>query len=282
MHLALGRFFILGKSILFWLNGQPADSVSLTDRSFQYGDGAFTTMLSKSGQLVEWAYHRQRMQACLDTLFIPQPDWSQVEAWLLHAASDASLAGLKLHVSRGEGGRGYSATQVSAPNVIISDFAYPAHYQNWQQQGIALSVCQTRIGINPLLAGHKHNNRLEQILVKAELDRRQCLDGVVLNVSGDVIETSMANLFWRCGETLYTPNLDESGVAGVARRRVIEWAKQNQVGLHLGKLTLSDLLSADEVFITNSVLGAAPVTAIDSYSFSIGNLTRSIQEMLSP
>ncbi|MGF1908242.1 aminodeoxychorismate lyase [Vibrio kasasachensis] len=267
---------------MYWLNGQTADSISLLDRSFQYGDGCFTTMLTKQGKLMYWSYHLQRMQACLDALAIPQPDWNQVETWLNLAANNESLAGLKLHISRGEGGRGYSATQVSAPNVTINDFAYPAHYLQWQEQGIELGVCRTRLGINPLLAGHKHNNRLEQVLVKTELDERALADAVVLNISGNVIETSMANLFWRQGEILYTPDLDVSGVAGVARRRVLEHAKLQNIPVQLGQFELADLLRANEVFITNSLLGIAPIKAIESQSFSIGTMTRSIQETLSP
>ncbi|WP_194436233.1 aminodeoxychorismate lyase [Vibrio fluminensis] len=267
---------------MYWLNGQPTDSISLLDRSFQYGDGCFTTMLTRDGAVECWSYHLQRMQACLDALAIPHPDWQKVELWLKQAANHDSLAGLKLHISRGEGGRGYSATQVSAPNVTISDFAFPAHYYQWQQEGIELGVCQTRLGLNPLLAGHKHNNRLEQVLVKAELDQRQLSDGVVLNLSEHIVETSMANLFWWKEQELYTPDLTMSGVAGVARRRVLDIAQQQKINLHVGEFALTDLLDADEVFITNSILGVAPIKGIEGQSFQIGKQTRSIQEMLSP
>ncbi|EGU33300.1 4-amino-4-deoxychorismate lyase [Vibrio ichthyoenteri ATCC 700023] len=267
---------------MFWLNGQPTDSISLLDRSFQYGDGGFTTILTEHGKLCHWPYHKQRMQACLRVLAIVEPDWFQVEQWLTAAANMAPLAGLKLHISRGEGGRGYSPTQVSAPNVTISDFAYPTHYQQWQQQGIALGISQIKLGLNPLLAGHKHNNRLEQILVKADLEQAGFADGLVLNINDHVIETGMANLFWRKGEVLYTPQLDMSGVAGVARRRVIEWAKDDDIVVEIGQFDVSHLLEADEVFITNSLLGTAPIRAIESQTFPIGMLTRRIQEKLFP
>lgn len=252
---------------MYWLNGQPTDSISVLDRSFQYGDGCFTTMLTRHGVVEGWSYHLQRMQACLTALAIAQPDWQLVEKWLVRAASHDALAGLKLHISRGEGGRGYSATQVSTPNVTISDFAFPAHYYQWQQEGIELGVCQTRLGLNPLLAGHKHNNRLEQVLVKAELDQRQLTDGVVLNLSEQVIETSMANLFWCKDNVLYTPDLSMSGVAGVARRRVLELAERNQIHVLMGEFGLQELLRADEVFITNSILGVAQLRGLqDSLS----------------
>ena len=267
---------------MFWLNGQPADSISLLDRSFQYGDGGFTTMLTRNGELIHWLYHKQRMQACLTALSISEPNWSQVEQWLLTAAKSEPLAGLKLHISRGEGGRGYSPTQVSTPNVTISNFAYPAHYSQWQEQGIELGVSRVKLGINPLLAGHKHNNRLEQVLIKADLETLDFADGIVLDMMDNVIETSLANVFWRCDDVLCTPSLETSGVTGVGRRLVLAYAKQTKFTVKIDQFTLDDVLNADEVFITNSLLGAAPIRAIESQTYPIGALTRRIQEMLSP
>lgn len=267
---------------MFWLNGQPADSISLLDRSFQYGDGGFTTLLTEHGKLCQWPYHKQRMQACLAALAIAEPDWTLVERWLAVAAKPEPLAGLKLHISRGEGGRGYSSTQVSAANVTISDFAYPPHYRQWQAQGIDLGISQVTLGLTPSLAGHKHNNRLEQILVKADLDKHGLVDGLVLDINANIIETSIANIFWRRGEVLYTPQLDMSGVAGVARRRVLEFAQNAEIAVKIGRFDLSHILEADEVFMTNALLGAAPIRAIESQTFPIGPLTRRIQEMLVP
>lgn len=267
---------------MFWLNGQPADTISLLDRSFQYGDGGFTTMLTEHGKLCQWPYHRQRMQACLTALEIAEPDWHQVEQWLINAARPDPKAGLKLHISRGEGGRGYSSTQVSAANVTISDFAYPMLYQQWCEHGIELGISQIKLGINPLLAGHKHNNRLEQIMVKADLEKAGFADGVVLDINENVIETSMANLFWCQGDVLYSADLSMSGVAGVARRMVLDFAQDADLEVKIGQFDLPHVLNADEVFITNSLLGAAPVRAIESQTYPIGTLTRRIQEMLSP
>ncbi|KLN66315.1 aminodeoxychorismate lyase [Vibrio sp. VPAP30] len=265
---------------MFMVNGVYADSISLTDRSFQYGDGCFTTMLTREGEICRWPLHVARMNACLDTLRIPRPDWNEVEGWLKQVARSDNKAGLKLHISRGEGGRGYSPTQVTSPNVTISDFIYPAHYEQWQQQGLVLGVCDLRLGHNPLLAGHKHNNRLEQILLKAELEQRSFADGIALDIEGNVIETTMANLFWFKDSTLFTPVLDKAGVSGVIRRDVLEWAAIQGISTQIGEFKLAEVMEADEVFVTNSILGVAPIRAISSHQFDIGNTTKRIQEMI--
>ena len=264
---------------MFLVNGEWSSVISVTDRSFQYGDGCFTTMLSINGRIVHWAAHMDRMNSCLDVLQIPRPNWEQVEDWLSQANTGREKVGLKLLITRGERGRGYSPSQVGHPNIVISRFEFPIHYQNWAQNGIELGVCQTPLGHNPLLAGHKHNNRLEQILLKSEIERQAKVDGVAFDIDGYVIETSMANIFWCTDNTLCTPLLDRAGISGVIRRKILEWAAQENVAVRTERFGFDALLGADEIFICNSILGVAPVHTIESNSYKIGGFTRHIQEM---
>ncbi|XAW88962.1 aminodeoxychorismate lyase [Vibrio sp. CDRSL-10 TSBA] len=263
---------------MFWHNGELTDVVSVSDRSFQYGDGCFTTMLTRQGQIELWGYHVERMEACLNVLSIPLPDWEQISLWLQQAMLADDKAGLKLHISRGQGGRGYSPANLLHPDVTISHFSYPAHYAAWQQEGIRLGVCHHRMGLNPMLAGHKHNNRLEQVLLKGEMDQAGYADGVCLDLNQHVVETTMANLFWRKGDTLYTPDLSNSGVAGVARRLIVEQAPDLGLNLESGAFKLDHLADAEEVFISNAIMETAPVIEISGQTYPIGHYTRRFQE----
>ncbi|TDE23546.1 aminodeoxychorismate lyase [Vibrio owensii] len=266
---------------MFWVNGLPQTHISLGDRSFQYGDGCFTTIKTKKGELEHWQAHVERMEACLKTLHIPFPDWSQVFDWVMKAVLNDELAGIKIHISRGTGGRGYSPSGIEGPVVTISNFAFPSHYSSWQENGVPLGVCRTRLGIQPLLAGHKHNNRIEQVLAKAEIEGAEFTDAVTLNVQNHVIETTMANLFWVKDKKVYTPDLSLSGVAGVMRRKVLEFLQTNGYPVQVATFELSDLLNADEVLMCNSLLGVAPVSGISTLDnkidFPIGKLTRRLQ-----
>ena len=266
---------------MFWVNGLPQTHISLGDRSFQYGDGCFTTIKTKKGELEHWQAHVERMEACLKTLHIPFPDWSQVFDWVMKAVLNDELAGIKIHISRGTGGRGYSPSCIEGPVVTISNFAFPSHYSSWQENGVPLGVCEIRLGIQPLLAGHKHNNRIEQVLAKAEIEGTEFTDAVTLNVQNHVIETTMANLFWVKDKKVYTPDLSLSGVAGVMRRKVLEFLQTNGYPVQVATFELSDLLNADEVLMCNSLLGVAPVSGISTpdnkIDFPIGKLTRRLQ-----
>ncbi|MGF1800598.1 aminodeoxychorismate lyase [Vibrio gigantis] len=284
---------------MFWVDGESQQTVDILDRSFQYGDGCFTTMLVQGGQIQHFHDHQRRVDECLKALRIPELNWDVVNVWLdsalqhiqnnaLHETENRhetnkphdEKAGIKLHVSRGAGGRGYSTKNIAKPTVTISTFDFPSHYSAWQDSGVELGVCQQALGLSPLLAGHKHNNRLEQILMKDEMDQVNEVDGVVLDISGNVIETTMANLFWRKGQIIYTPQLTQSGVVGVMRKQVLTALNQAELSVTISDYCLSQLMQADEVFMTNSILGVAPVTRISETQFNIGTVTRSLQGQL--
>ncbi|MFA0076726.1 aminodeoxychorismate lyase [Vibrio artabrorum] len=278
---------------MFWVNGESQQTVDILDRSFQYGDGCFTTMLVRGGQIQYFRDHQHRVDEALIALRISGLDWDTINVWLDSArqyiqhnhshhpnTTQNEKAGIKLHVSRGAGGRGYSTKNIAQPTITISTFEFPNHYSEWHESGIELGICQQALGLSPLLAGHKHNNRLEQILMKDEMDQAGETDGVVLDISGNVIETTMANLFWRKGQTIHTPQLTQSGVAGVMRKQVLTALNQAELSVTIGDYSLSQLMQADEVFITNSILGVAPVTRISNTQFTIGSVTRSLQGQL--
>ncbi|GEA60640.1 aminodeoxychorismate lyase [Vibrio comitans] len=265
---------------MYWINGVQEETVSASDRSFNYGDGGFTTIKTMDGKPVFWSLHVERMQACLQLLQISQPDWKQVRAWVEQAAIEQGLGGVKLHVSRGSGGRGYSPAGVTESMVTISEFGYPEHYKDWQLNGVELGIAEHKLGINPLLAGHKHNNRLEQVLLKADIEQQGYQDGIVLDLNDHIVETTMANLFWVKGKTLYTPSMEKCGVSGVIRRLVIQDAQMLGMKVLFGEFDMEHLLNANEVFMCNSLLGIAPVVKITHKSYPVGIITRDFQESI--
>ncbi|MFY2508181.1 aminodeoxychorismate lyase [Vibrio pectenicida] len=265
---------------MYWVNGQATDMISLSDRSFQYGDGCFTTMLVKDSQVQHWDKHKARMQSCLELLGITPPNWQQVESWLRKAIIADAKSGLKLHISRGEGGRGYSPNHVMSPSITINAFNYPIHYERWLIEGIRLGICTLRLGLNPLLAGHKHNNRLEQVLLKAEMEQEGFPDGIALDINNNVIETTSANIFWVKKGVIYTPDLSNAGVKGVMQRVIIDFASKNRIDVKIGQYSLEELFNADEVFVSNSLLGVAPVGSVGEKIYCKGSITKQIQEMV--
>ncbi|EAS42125.1 aminodeoxychorismate lyase [Photobacterium profundum] len=251
------------------VNGTEQSSISISDRSAQYGDGSFTTVLIKQGKPLLWRLHLQRLQKNVQTFRISAPNWDDVTQQVYQQAKQYSDKGVvKVVISRGVGGRGYSPAGCVDTQVIISNFDWPKHYVEWQQDGIELGVCQQRLGLVPMLAGFKHLNRLEQVLLKQEVDDSGWLDAVVLDVNGHVMEATASNIFWRCENTVYTPELDMSGVHGVMRSHVLELLDSTDYCVEFVKTSLESLLCADEIFITNALMALVPIKKINENEFS--------------
>ncbi|MDD1795699.1 aminodeoxychorismate lyase [Enterovibrio makurazakiensis] len=247
------------------LNGQLADFLPIADRGLQYGDGCYTTMLVNDGVVRSWSRHLARLKANTAKLGIDGVDWQQVATSAESVAfsqKHESKSIVKIIVTRGSGGRGYSPKGCHTPNVVVSSHAYPSHYQQWKEQGIQMVMLNQRLGLSSL-AGLKHLNRLEQVLIKQELDTQDIDDGVVCDLNGKLVEASASNLFWRKGNALFTPDLSLSGVEGTMRAEVIHAAPLEGFDVNIVTVDADTIFSADEVFITNAVMGLVPVRCIE-------------------
>ncbi|MGR5062558.1 aminodeoxychorismate lyase [Photobacterium sp. DNB22_13_2] len=263
------------------INGKSDNHVSVTDRALQYGDGCFTTMLVESGEIRLWLFHLERLKETLALLDITEPDWDELAVTVNKLATHyPDKGGLKVLISRGSGGRGYSASGCADTQVIVSEFTWPTHYRQWQQDGIVLGICQQRLSHSPMLAGYKHLNRLEQVLLKREAEQNQWLDAVVLDVTGNVVESIASNIFWRRGNTLYTPSLKLSGVRGVMRRHILQLVTELDYCLEIVNSPLDDLLCADEVFITNALMALVPINEINGITFTQQTLLGELNKRL--
>lgn len=234
-------------------------ALSAVSRGWQLGDGHFTTVHAKHGQLRHWAYHQARLTAACTRLQMPMPDWAAVKARAQACLDVKADQVLRITLVRGAGGRGYSMQGCSGTQVLLNTAPFPAQYSQWREQGITIGVCQGRLGNSPLLAGLKTVNRLEQVLLKAELDAQHWPEALVLNSQSQVVEAVTANVFWREGDVIYTPDLTELGVWGTMRAWCADYLGARLV--HTQAL-LPRVLAADEVWLSNALMGIVPVTDI--------------------
>lgn len=245
------------------VNGSSATQLAITDRATQYGDGCFTTMLVRDGKVEYWDAHLTRLQSTCERLLISSINWDELALHVSALAEQKTLGVLKVLISRGSGGRGYSPEGANTPVYIVSQHPFPAHYQDWQQKGIELNVSTITLAKQPLLAGLKHLNRLEQVLIKHELANDAFHDCLVLDTDDVIVETSVGNIFWYCENAWHTPSLNFSGVEGVMRNHIIHYLGSTQVPIHECREGLDTIQSASEVFVCNSLMGIVPVSAIE-------------------
>lgn len=259
-----------------WVDGQPADALSLKDRGLAYGDGLFETLAVHGGQPILLDRHLTRLAEGCSRLAIAA-DIDRVRTELRAYAAAMGEGVLKLILTRGDGLRGYAPDPAAQGRRILQGnppAAYPAVHG---EQGVRLFPCVTRLSNQPLLAGLKHLNRLEQVLARAEWRDSEHAEGLMLDQAGRVIEGVFSNLFLVRDGVLITPDLKRCGVAGVMRAELLFQAESLAIPTQITDVSLEQLQWADEVFICNSVYGVWPVRAYAALSWPVGPLTRKLQ-----
>ena len=262
--------------MLSWVDGQPAESLSLRDRGLAYGDGLFETIAVRAGMPSLLDRHMARLsEGCL-RLGIPiEPSAIRAEVLAFSQLLGEGVA--KLIVTRGDGLRGYAAPQPAQPRRILQGGAQPGYPAVNAEQGVRLFPCATRLAEQPALAGLKHLNRLEQVLARSEWRDAEHAEGLMRDSSGRIIEGVYSNLFLLREGRLATPDLARCGVAGVMRAEVLERAAALGMACEIRDISLDELLAADEVFLCNSLYGIWPVRALQARDWPVGPLTRKLQ-----
>jgi 4-amino-4-deoxychorismate lyase len=250
---------------LSFVDGQLADSIPINDRGLAYGDGCFTTALIIDGEVAMLPQHLDRLVVQSQKLGLPDVDLTTLKVTINNISADIHIGVLKVIITCGSGGRGYSRLGVESAKVIVSVHDYPTNYPQWQKVGISVGISEQKLGINPMLAGLKHLNRLEQVMLRVELDKRSEDDLLACDVNGNVIECCSANVFWLKAGKWHTPMLSTAGVAGLMREKVL----LNYVDITPANYALTDLNNIDAMFITNAILGIVPVKIFNDHKLDI-------------
>ncbi|MDQ2069257.1 aminodeoxychorismate lyase [Natronospira bacteriovora] len=261
----------------WWVDGRPEPASA--DRGLQFGDGLFETMAVLDGQIRFLDRHLSRLARGCRVLGIHQP--APLQEDLLKLASGCTRAVIKLVVTAGVGGRGYSRPVTLAPRVHMARFPWPEGLPD----ALRIRVCEQRLSRQPALAGIKHCNRLEQVLARRELEGEDCEEGLLQDTADNVIEGVAANIFVVSDGRLRTPALDQAGVAGIMREWVLERSEAIGVPASESVLRLTDVMAADEVFMSNSLIGICPVLSLlgqeMTRSWSCGPVTQKLMGELS-
>ena len=262
------------------INGQAQDTIAATDRGLTYGDGLFETIACVNGRLQFFAEHLQRFNEGCERLSLPLISEQQCLDDIRQLPTGQQPAVIKLMLTRGSGGRGYNMPVESHTTRIVSLHEWPAYAPELAQQGARLVVCKTPLSVNPALAGLKHLNRLDNVLARAEWNDADILEGLMLDTQGHVIEGTMSNIFAIENNCIYTPSLEQAGVAGIIRQQVMRLAEKLSYSCEQVPLSVAHLYNMDELFISNSLLGICPVRQLNDAHFTDWSITSTLQQHL--
>lgn len=257
------------------INGEivPKDKamVSVFDRGFLYGDGVFETVKIYNGIPFMLDEHMERLIAGLKTLrFKKLPAGIKVYASRVIEANKVGNGILRIAVTRGEVEAGINPLACMEPTVVITAKEGIPYKDEAHSRGFRAIVAKIRKDQNSPLCRVKSANFLTHILAKGEATDAGVDEAVMLNYEGYLTEGTVSNLFLVKGNTLFTPSVESGILPGVTRRVVIELAGQMGLEVKQQEIRPEELYSADEAFLTNSLLEVMPLVEVDRQTISTG------------
>jgi len=238
----------------FAINGQWADQEHPLGRSeaLQFGAGLFETIRVQEGRPLHWEAHMARLTASAQTLGFPVlPDPLQLKAWTEHLLSEGAPARCALKLvwhADGQLGQGL---------FYFRELDYGA-----AERKRGLRVCLGRIRRNPdsHITGHKTLNYLDNLLERRWAKAQGFHEALLVNTRGEAAEGTASNLFLRLDGGLLTPPAETGLLPGIQRQAVLEACRQAGIPCREAVVGLKQLLEAEGLFLTNSLMGFMPVS----------------------
>jgi branched-subunit amino acid aminotransferase/4-amino-4-deoxychorismate lyase len=245
-----------------------------------YGRGVFTTVAVCRGRPFLWDAHWSRLLAHAERAGVECDFGDNETALALGRLIEANGVGegrARVHLlARASAGRWNFGGGEGRASDLLMMTADAWHHP----EELALTVSPFRVNTCSPLVGVKALSNLERVLAWEEARARDFDEAVVVNERGEVVSATTANLFWVKQGTVHTPALQTGAVAGTTRARLIELAGEMAVPLSEGAHTLHEMAEAEEIFLTSSALGVAPVTSFDyhRYTVPVGSVTLRLRE----
>lgn len=239
----------------------------MMSRACLYGDGLFETILIVNSQPRFWSTHWKRLSMGLDRLGFMPIDEQDVIDKIANVLSSQSLRSgiVRLSISREQSQRGYRVSPTAQTIIDIQCFSLASR---WHGKQIAARWCKTQWAQQPLLAGIKHLNRLEQVLARNEWHDDAIEEGLVCDTTNHVISGTMSALLMRKGNQLFAADLSQTGVASIAREEALVALTAHHYQVHIKPLTKAEILSADELVMMNTIQGIAHVKQLDGHVYT--------------
>ena len=232
-------------------------AVFADDEALLRGRAAFETIRVYRGMPFRLEEHLQRLARSAERIGLPEPDNARalIRAALEHA--DEPDAVLRIYWMAGREGK-------LAATLLVLVSRLPPHLEELRARGIRLvSLLGVRAEVPWLLGGVKSTSYAVNMAAEAEARRRGADDAVFVSADGIVLEGPVTNVWWRRGQTLYTPALDLGILAGVTRAVLMGEAPRLGYEVREGSFPLEDMRGAEEAFTSSSVREVLPVVEVD-------------------
>jgi branched-chain amino acid aminotransferase len=251
------------------LNGtflEQEQLLSINNRGYAYGDALFETIKASHGKLFFWEDHYFRLMASMRIMRMEIPMTftmefleEQIINTLKAANLDTASARVKLTVHRNEGGLYLPHT--NAVSFIITVKQIEDDFYAFQDSFYEVDLFKDHYVSPSLLSTLKTNNKALNVVGSIYAKENKLNNCFILNTNKHVIEALNGNIFIVKGNTIKTPPLSDGCLKGVMRKQIIEVIKTlPEYELVEESVSPFELQKADEIFITNVIVGIQPVS----------------------
>jgi len=253
-----------------YINKSDSD---LLNRGFLYGDSVFESIRIVNNKIIFWEDHYMRLMSSMRIIRIeiPQsytPDFFKLQITNTISKVNTSFTGrVRLTIFRDGGG--YYAPELSSPSFIVNCSVIDSKEFYLKDSEFKVDLFKDYYIQNDLLSNLKTNNKLINVLAGIYANENNLDNCILLNNKKNVTEFLNGNLFIVRGNKIITPNLDSGCLKGVMRKKIIEYVKLlPKFSIEETVISPFDLLSANEIWLTNSISGIINVTNYRNKSFS--------------
>lgn len=275
-------------NMIIYCNGQYVSKdeakVSIFDHGFLYGDGVFEGIRSYNKRVFRLKEHIDRLYESANTIMlnigISQQEMTEIvlETLRRNRLNDAYI---RLVVSRGIGDLGLDPLKSPVPAIFCIAGSIVLYPEETYTQGLKVQTASTRRNLPAALnARVKSLNYLNNIMAKIEANRAGVMEAIMLTQEGYVCECTGDNIFLVKKGILLTPPSAVGILQGVTRDAVIELAQEEGMEVREPLLTLHDVYSADECFLTGTAAEIIPVIEADGRCIGDGTPGPTFKKLL--
>jgi branched-chain amino acid aminotransferase group I len=248
--------------------------ISVFDHGFLYGNGLFETMRAYRGKIFRAKQHLKRLFLSIECLQYPlalTPASLEKAVYETIEANRTPDASIRLTVTRGKGDPVPDPETCGDPTVIIITRPYLPPSPALYSRGYSAMIVRMRQSAQLPAVTMKTSSFITPLLARREAKTSGCNEGIVVNTDGFLTECTVSNIFMLRGDRLQTPSRETGLLPGITREAVMELAERHNLLPEEGTFTPEQLLSADEAFVTNSLIEIMPLVKVDGHRIGSGS-----------
>lgn len=254
------------------------------NRAFLYGDGVFETVKILDNKILFAEDHYFRLMASMRIIRMEIPmnfTLEYFEAQILSVADANNCkrsARARITVYRDKGGNYLPET--NSVSFVINAFALENQLYFIAKKAYEVDLYKDFYVTKQLLSTIKSTNRLINITGNIFADENGLDNCLLLNDSKNIVEALQGNIFMLMGNKLITPPISEGCLNGVMRKQILALAKKIE-NLEISEEPISpfDLQKADELFVTNVIIGIQPITRYRKKEYGVELATKLLQQL---